>query len=167
MTETLAHRGEINALLGRGTEFEGKLCFEGRVRIDGKFRGEIHADDTLVLGDGADVDADVHVARLIVRGGTLRGHVHASEVVELFAPAKVYADLVTASLFLDRGVHFEGRCTMEGGGEVKPQPLDEPQRGSSAPPDIPVGVAVPEGASLPPPDSDDGEGKAKRRRRRR
>src|SRR5690606_41819659 len=33
--------GEINTLLGRGSEFEGKLTFEGTVRIDGTLRGEV------------------------------------------------------------------------------------------------------------------------------
>jgi cytoskeletal protein CcmA (bactofilin family) len=29
--------GEITTLLGRGAAFEGKLTFEGTVRIDGRF----------------------------------------------------------------------------------------------------------------------------------
>ena len=53
---------EITALLGRGTEFEGKLHFEGRVRIDGVFKGEIRSDDTLVIGEGAEVHAEIDVA---------------------------------------------------------------------------------------------------------
>ena len=35
---------EITALLGRGTRFEGKLYFEGRVRVDGIFKGEIKSE---------------------------------------------------------------------------------------------------------------------------
>jgi len=31
--------GEITTLLGRGASFEGKLTFEGTVRIDGRFKG--------------------------------------------------------------------------------------------------------------------------------
>ena len=50
---------EITALLGRGTQFEGKLHFEGRVRIDGVFKGEIQSDDTLVIGEGAEVHAEI------------------------------------------------------------------------------------------------------------
>src|ERR1017187_2154206 len=46
---------EITALLGRGTHFEGKLHFEGRVRIDGTFKGEIRSDDTLIIGEGAEI----------------------------------------------------------------------------------------------------------------
>ncbi|HEX5098591.1 MAG TPA: polymer-forming cytoskeletal protein, partial [Polyangiaceae bacterium] len=61
---------ELTALLGRGTTFEGKLYFEGRVRIDGTFRGEIRGDDALVIGDGAEVHADIEAGMVIVKGGS-------------------------------------------------------------------------------------------------
>ena len=51
---------ELTALLGEGTEFEGKLHFEGRVRIDGAFRGEIRSDDVLVIGLDYDREAIRH-----------------------------------------------------------------------------------------------------------
>ena len=38
LTSGPAATGDLNALLGRGSEFEGKLTFEGTVRIDGKFK---------------------------------------------------------------------------------------------------------------------------------
>ena len=68
---------EITALLGRGTRFEGKLHFEGCVRIDGWFRGEIRSNDTLVIGEGAEVYAEVDVATVIVRGGEFVGNIRA------------------------------------------------------------------------------------------
>jgi cytoskeletal protein CcmA (bactofilin family) len=52
-------QGEINTLLGRGSAFEGKLTFEGTVRIDGKMSGEIFSDDVLVVGEGAEVKAKI------------------------------------------------------------------------------------------------------------
>lgn len=104
--------GEINALLGRGTEYEGKLVFEGRVRIDGRFVGEIHSDDLLILGEGAEVRARVRVGTLIVRGGVLVGDVVARQLVEIHAPGQVRGDITTPQLFIDKGVVFEGRCTM-------------------------------------------------------
>lgn len=104
--------GEINALLGRGTEYEGKLVFEGRVRIDGRFVGEIHSDDMLILGEGAEVRARVRVGTLIVRGGVLVGDVVARQLVEIHAPGQVRGDITTPQIFIDKGVVFEGRCTM-------------------------------------------------------
>jgi len=100
---------ELHALLGEGAEFTGKLLFEGRVRIDGKFRGEITSEDVLVLGATADVEAKIEVGRLIVLGGTLRGDVKASRAVELHAPARVFGNITTPQLAIDRGVVFEGQ----------------------------------------------------------
>jgi cytoskeletal protein CcmA (bactofilin family) len=103
---------ELQALLGSGTEFEGKLTFEGRVRIDGKVRGQIFGKDVLILGPSAEVHADIEVGTLIVRGGAVWGAVKAERMVELYTPARVFGDIVTAQLYLDKGVTFEGRCTM-------------------------------------------------------
>src|ERR671938_190789 len=48
---------DVTTLLGRGSEFEGKLSFEGTVRIDGKLTGEIFTDDVLIIGEGAEAKA--------------------------------------------------------------------------------------------------------------
>ena len=104
--------GEINALLGRGTEFDGKLNFVGKVRIDGKFTGEIFSDDVLIIGEGAEVRAEIEVGTLIVRGGALHGNVRATQLVEVHSPARVYGDIHAPQLFIDKGVVFEGKCTM-------------------------------------------------------
>jgi len=112
MTEDLSAPGEIHALLGRGTAYSGKLTFEGRVRIDGTFEGEIFSAGTLIIGDTAEVKGSIDVGTLIVLGGHLQGEVHARDLVELHAPGRVSGDIVTPQLFIDRGVVFEGQCTM-------------------------------------------------------
>src|SRR4029077_2920751 len=103
---------EITALLGRGTQFEGKLYFEGRVRIDGVFKGEIKSDDTLVIGEGAEVHAEIDVATVIVRGGIVHGNIRAKNAIEVHAPGKIVGNLQSPPLFMDRGVDFQGTCRM-------------------------------------------------------
>ena len=103
---------EITALLGRGTQFEGKLHFEGRVRIDGVFRGQIRSLDTLVIGDGAEIEAEIDVATVIIKGGTVHGNVRASRAIELYVPARVSGTLHSPEIFMDKGVQFSGTCTM-------------------------------------------------------
>ena len=39
----------IVGLLGKGTDFEGKLIFEGTLRIDGKFKGEVITSGILAV----------------------------------------------------------------------------------------------------------------------
>jgi len=104
---------EITALLGRGTSFEGKLHFEGRVRIDGTFKGEIHSDDTLIIGDGAEVHAEIDVATIIVRGGAVHGNVRAKTAIEIHSPGKLHGNIHSPSVFIDRGVEFQGSCRMD------------------------------------------------------
>jgi cytoskeletal protein CcmA (bactofilin family) len=105
--------GEINTLLGRGSEFEGKLTFEGTVRVDGRLSGEIFSDDVLVVGEGAEVHAEIDIGEIIVQG-TIVGNIRAKRAVEIHAPGKVKGDITTPSLQIDKGVIFEGRAYMEG-----------------------------------------------------
>jgi len=105
--------GEINTLLGRGSEFEGKLTFEGTVRIDGTLRGEVFSDDVLIVGEGARVEAEVDVGEIIVQGAVV-GNIRAKRSIEILTPGRVKGDLTTPSLQIDKGVIFEGRCFMEG-----------------------------------------------------
>jgi|SRR5580698_5648828 cytoskeletal protein CcmA (bactofilin family) len=131
---------EITALLGRGTQFEGKLHFEGRVRIDGMFKGEIRSDDTLVIGEGAEVHANIDVATVIVRGGVVHGNIRARTAIEVHAPGRVVGDLHSPSLFIDRGVEFQGKCRMDavepdaeaGAADGLPEPTGKPSKPSKA-----------------------------------
>ncbi|MFO0602073.1 MAG: polymer-forming cytoskeletal protein [Polyangiales bacterium] len=107
-----ASSGELNALLGRGARFAGKLTFEGKVRIDGAFEGEVFSDGILIVGDEAEVTARIEVGTLIVRGGTVRGDVKAAAAVEVYAPSKLYGDLTAPEVFIDKGVTFEGHVKM-------------------------------------------------------
>ena|SRR5580692_3100333 len=107
--------GEVTTLLGRGSEFEGKLSFEGTVRVDGKLSGEIFTDDTLIIGEGAEVNAEISVGSIIIEG-TVHGNIHAKRSVEIHTPARVRGNISTPSLSIDKGVVFDGQCQMEPNG---------------------------------------------------
>jgi len=107
--------GSLNALLGRGSQFDGKLSFEGTVRIDGAFTGEINTNDMLIVGEGAKVTADITCGSIIVNG-EVTGNIKATEMVELHKPAKVKGDITTPSLMIDKGVVFHGNAKMDEAG---------------------------------------------------
>lgn len=104
--------GEISTLLGRGTSFEGKLTFEGTVRVDGKLKGEVFSDDVLIIGEGAIVEAEIDIGEIIIQG-TVIGNIRARRSIEVLAPGRVKGDLHTPSLQIEKGVIFEGRSFME------------------------------------------------------
>jgi len=113
--ESKVEAGEINAFLGKGTDFNGKLAFEGTVRLDGKLSGEIYTPGTLIVGESAVLNADVTVNTLIL-SGELTGNIEAKTRVEIHAPAKLYGNINTPVLVIDEGVIFGGSCTMNEAG---------------------------------------------------
>jgi cytoskeletal protein CcmA (bactofilin family) len=112
LTSVPAAAGDLNALLGRGSEFEGKLTFEGTVRIDGKFNGTIVTNDVLVVGEGAKIQAEISCGTIIVHG-EINGDVKAKNAVELHHPARMKGNIDTPSLMIEKGVTFEGQCKMD------------------------------------------------------
>src|SRR6185503_10212128 len=124
-----APAGEITTLLGRGAQFEGKLTFEGTVRIDGRFKGEVFSEDVLVIGDGAQVEAQIDVGEVIIQG-TVVGNISAKRSIEIHAPGRVKGDLHTPSLQVDKGVIFEGRSFMEAALQNRPTPTTAAQKPS-------------------------------------
>jgi cytoskeletal protein CcmA (bactofilin family) len=125
--------GDVHTLLGKGSEFEGKLTFEGQVRIDGKFSGQVFTKDTLVIGEGARVNAEVNAGTVIVNG-LVEGNIRATQLIELHNPARVKGNLEAPALSIDKGVMFEGSCKMESIGKsaATPTPL-----APLAPPELP------------------------------
>ena len=101
-------------LLGRGARFEGKLTFEGTVRIDATFIGSIVTNDVFVVGEAARIDADVTCGTIIVHG-EVNGNIQAKTGVEIHRSGKVRGDLETPSLMIERGALFQGASRMEPG----------------------------------------------------
>jgi cytoskeletal protein CcmA (bactofilin family) len=108
---------EMQANLGKGSRVEGKLSFEGSVRIDGQVEGDINAQDTVVIGKNAEVTAQIHASTVVVEG-RVNGDITARQRVELRAPARLFGNLVTPSLVIHEGAVFEGHCQM-GGAEAR------------------------------------------------
>jgi cytoskeletal protein CcmA (bactofilin family) len=104
----------LNALLGAGSVFEGKLHFEGQVRIDGTFTGEITTTDLLIIGEGAKVSATINCGSVEIKGD-INGNINATDSIVLRATARVQADIYAPSLVVDKGAVFEGNSRMTGG----------------------------------------------------
>jgi cytoskeletal protein CcmA (bactofilin family) len=102
---------KINAFLGKDTNFNGTLIFDGLVRIDGSMEGNIKTDDTLVLSETCKVKADIDVGIAKI-SGTFTGNIAAKEKVELFKPANVTGTIKAPLLYIEEGVIFTGTVEM-------------------------------------------------------
>jgi len=111
-------QSEISAFLGKGTEFNGVLSFEGTIRIDGKVDGEILSTDTLIAGDGAFLKGEISVGT-IISSGRIVGNINASQKVHILAPGVVQGNIRTPKLIIEEGVSFDGKSEMIGEKKVE------------------------------------------------
>jgi cytoskeletal protein CcmA (bactofilin family) len=126
--------GQTHTVLGPEASFDGKLTFQGTVRIDGAFSGEILTDDVLVVGKGAKIKAEVHVGSLYL-DGEIAGNVFSKNSVEIHAPGVLRGNIQTPSITIERGAVFEGSCHMQNLGAT-PIPAGKPEALKGGPPPL-------------------------------
>ena len=97
--------GEHYTFLGKGVNFKGKAQFEGTVRVDGHFEGDIITDDTLIIGEHALIKGTI-TGGTIISGGRIEGDITASVKVQLLKPAVMIGNICAPSFLIEEGVVF-------------------------------------------------------------
>ena len=107
----LAHPDKCSSVVSTGSTWDGTLKIEGSVRIDGSLSGEIEARGTVHVSKGAEVDAKVRAAYLVV-AGVFHGHAFCGERLEILPTGRVTGELTTKSLVVHEGSFLEGELRM-------------------------------------------------------
>ena len=118
MWEKKKEAEEIKAFLGQGAEFIGKLIFDGSVRVDGKFEGEIFGQGSLVVGEGALIQADIAVKSVYI-SGDVKGNIEVKEKFSIHPTGKFIGDVHTPVFIMEEGAFFDGRSHMAEAAEKK------------------------------------------------
>ena len=101
----------IETLIGTHARFVGELDFEGAVRIDGRFEGNIRSknEGTLIISINAEIKGEVDVPHLILHG-TVTGNVRASKSLQVGEKGQLNGDVEYNILTLAEGGAINGRC---------------------------------------------------------
>ncbi|MCX6826122.1 MAG: polymer-forming cytoskeletal protein [candidate division Zixibacteria bacterium] len=102
----------MNTIIGKDTVFTGTLDVTGAIRIDGTVKGRVVCSDTVTVGTGGYVEADIEALSIVVAGKVV-GNLTASEKIELQTKSDVEGDLKTKSLVVEEGAIFCGACRMK------------------------------------------------------
>ena len=107
-------RGEAGdaATVGGRLTFRGEVSGEGDFRILGKFDGEINVTGRVYVGEGAEVDANINAAAIVV-GGSVRGNLSASTRVEILPSGVLTGTLRTGSFSAADGASVKGEVWIE------------------------------------------------------
>lgn len=103
---------DICAIIEEGCRFEGNLSFNGIVRIAGAITGSIFSNDTLIISEGAVINADIN-ANVVLISGTVKGNIKATSRVEIRKPARFEGTVTSPSLIVEEGVIFHGVTKMK------------------------------------------------------
>ena len=100
-----------------GTRLSGKLRCKETLRIDGNVKGEVRSDKSVIVGEGAKVDALVQGESVVI-AGEVKGDITARRKITLQSTARVNGELCTPGIVIEEGASVEGRIVI--GGNQKP-----------------------------------------------
>ena len=103
--------GGLTAFIDQGSSFEGKLSFKDTVRIDGHFVGEITSENTLIIGETGEIEANIR-SKTVIISGAVSGDVVAGTKVVLHKSARMKGNIEAPSLMIEDGAVFNGQVSM-------------------------------------------------------
>src|SRR5262245_40481944 len=103
--------GGLSAFIDQGSGLEGKLTFKDTVRIDGRFRGEISSENTLIVGETGEIEASIR-SKTVAVSGSVTGDIMAATKVVLHKTARVSGNITTGSLVVEDGAEIDGQIKM-------------------------------------------------------
>jgi cytoskeletal protein CcmA (bactofilin family) len=135
-----SQNGGLTAFIDQGSSFEGKLSFKDTVRIDGHFTGEITSENTLIIGETGEIEANIR-SKTVIISGAVTGDVVAGTKVVLHKSARMEGNIESPSLMIEEGAALNGEVKMpvpdslkKGGASLKAvkggapsPPKEEPQ----------------------------------------
>jgi len=128
--ETTSEHQHIDTLIGVNSSFTGELSFEGAVRVDGRFEGNVRStgDGTLIISKGAEVSGEVNVPNLILYG-LVKGNVHSCNSLKIGETGCIVGDVEYRVITLAEGGAVNGRCSRISEKESASQKTATPNEG--------------------------------------
>lgn len=100
----------FDTVIGANTHIEGVFTSSGNVRMDGQFSGALEISGNILVGESADIHADIN-ARNISIAGSVRGNVCGNKV-QLLRTGRIWGDITASALTTEEGAFIDGKITM-------------------------------------------------------
>lgn len=100
------------SIVAKDMTIVGDLETEGLIRIEGRVRGTVRAGSQVLIGQGAQLEGDLHTKEAVV-GGEVIGSIHATERVELQPTAAVTGNIITPRIAVMEGGKVTGEVRIQ------------------------------------------------------
>ena len=104
-----AESGE--SVIDRESTVEGKVNSKKNLRVEGRVEGEVKCEGTLVVADGAVVQARVEAENVTV-SGTIEGEVICRGHLHVLAAGRIVGSATALKIAIDSGATYEGDLHM-------------------------------------------------------
>jgi len=99
------------SIIAEGVKLEGKLIFQGSLKLAGSFDGDIFTADKLIIMETAQVKANIEADTIII-AGKVEGNIQARSKIEIRAAGYFKGTILTPILSIEEGGIFEGASQM-------------------------------------------------------
>lgn len=100
----------FETVIGTGCTIEGKLINTGNIRIDGTFTGTLEITGNVLVGETAQIKANINAKNISV-AGSVRGNVSGKKV-QLLRTGRVWGDISATALTTEEGAFIDGKISM-------------------------------------------------------
>jgi len=111
---------ETNTLIGEGVYVEGTLKTDHNIQINGIFKGTLETAAEVVIGEKAEVKANIEAQNVYV-AGQVQGDVTATEKLEILETGRIFGNVKSASLVIEPGGILKGKSEMLPTEKEKPE----------------------------------------------
>ncbi len=102
---------EAAAVIDRQTEITGTLHSSGNVLIEGRFHGEVEANETVWVENGAQSDGQLRASDAVI-SGAVDGQIACGHRLQIAASAVVSGEIKTPVLVIEDGATVNCRFSM-------------------------------------------------------
>jgi cytoskeletal protein CcmA (bactofilin family) len=106
-----ARAAALPSCIDASCKFSGTIQSLETIRIDGRVKGEVDCEQTVVVGESASIQAVIHAASIVI-AGEVKGDMAATSKITLQKTARVNGDLRTPSIVIEEGAKLEGRIVI-------------------------------------------------------
>lgn len=100
--------------IGEKLLIKGEVAGDGDLELAGRFEGVINVNGRVIVGDRAEVDADISASTIVV-GGKVRGNLTATGRVEILPQGVLTGNLKSGSFAAADGALVKGEIVIERG----------------------------------------------------
>ncbi len=111
--ETSKNVKDTETIIGESVVVEGDFKGNGNIIIEGKLNGNLSTDGHILIGEKAEINADIKAGSAFV-SGQVKGNVKINNSLDIAKTAQIDGDIEASSIAMEAGCKVNGHIKMNG-----------------------------------------------------